>query len=97
MGDQGAQRGFRVGDQVDRVGVARRDHAAVDVDLHAAGLPVRGQELGAGEGRADGQQGVAAGHHLVGRAGTQQADGSGDPGRSTLHVYDLPPGNADAH
>ena len=79
--EQRAQGGGGVADEVDLVRVAHADEAAVDVDLDRPGLVQRRHELGVREVRADGQQRVAAHHHLVARAGAEQADGAGDPGQ----------------
>ena len=77
--DQLAQRLGAVADQVELHRVADPEHLAVDVDLHAAGLALLGQELRVGKARADHQQGVAAHHHVPARLGAQQPDRSRHP------------------
>ena len=79
--DERAQGGLGVSDQVQLVRVAHPDPLAGPVDLDRPGLVERRQELGIGEVRADGQQGVAAHHQLVGGGGAQQSDRSGHPGQ----------------
>ncbi len=76
---QRAQRLARVAAQVDLHRVADAEHARVEVDLNAAGLALLGQPLGVGEARADHQQRVAAGHHLLTGLGPEQADRAGHP------------------
>ena len=79
--DEAAQGRGRVADEVDLVGVPHPDLGAVDVDLDGAGLVELGHELGVGEAGPDGQQGVAAHHHLVAGAGAEQPDGPGHVGQ----------------
>ena len=80
-GDQRAERGRRVADQVDLVRVPHPDVPAVDVDLHGPGLAEVGQELGVGEAGAHGQQRVAAPHQLVAGPGAEQPDRAGHVGQ----------------
>ncbi|MET3789163.1 hypothetical protein ABIC24_006859 [Methylobacterium radiotolerans] len=61
--------------------IAQRQHLRGYVDLHAAGLPLLGQELGPGEARADHQQRVAFGHHVGGGLGAEEPDRAGDEGQ----------------
>ena len=71
--DQRAQGGRGVADEVDLVRVAHADQRRVEVDLHRPRLVERGHELGVGEARPDGEQRVAAHHHLVARPGARAA------------------------
>ena len=77
--DQRAQRGGGVADQVDLVGVAHPDHRRVEVDLHGLRLVERRHELGVRKAGPDGEQRVAAHHHLVAGAGAEQADRARHP------------------
>ena len=68
-----------VADEANLHGKADRQHAGVDVDLHAARGAFLGQEFGVREGGADHQQRVALHHHVVAGLGAEQADRAGDP------------------
>ena len=59
------------------LGIAQTEHARIDVDLDAAGLPRLGKKFGVGKAGADHQQGVAALHEIPARLRAQQADGAG--------------------
>ena len=72
-------------DELDLHRVTDADHARVDVDLDAAGLPLLGQELRVREARADHQQRVAALHHRVARLGPEQADRARHEGQVVRH------------
>ena len=76
---QGAQRLGGIADQADLHRKADRQHAGIDIDLHAARLAFLRQEFGIGKGRADHQQRVAFHHQVVARLGAEQADRAGDP------------------
>ena len=73
-----SQRLAGVADQVHLGRVADAEHAAVDVDLHGARLPLGREELGVGEARADHQERVAVVHQVPARLRAEQADGPGD-------------------
>ena len=77
--DQRAQRLRRIADEVDLHRVADPEHAAVDVDLHAARLALLRQELRVGEARADHQQRVAVLHQVPARLRAEQADRARSP------------------
>ena len=57
--------------------IADADHPAVDVDLHAARLPLLGEELGVREARPDHQKRVAALHQIPARLGAEKPDRTG--------------------
>ncbi len=68
---------LRVADQAELHRVADVQHAAVEVDLHAARLAGLGQELRVRERRADHQQRVALVHQRPARLRAEQADRAG--------------------
>jgi hypothetical protein len=75
---QQAQRRRAVTHEVHFHGIADRQHACVDVDLHAARAALRRQEFRVRKIRADHQQRVAAHHHPIRRPRAEQADRAGD-------------------
>ena len=75
--DQCPKSRLRVTDELDLHRVADPDHPPVNVDLHAASLPLLGQELRVGEARADHQERVAVHHQVPARLRAQQTDRSG--------------------
>ena len=68
-----------VGHQVDLVGVAHADEVAVEVDLDGPGLVELRHELGVGEVRPHGEQGVAVHHQLIAAAGSRAGRSSRSP------------------
>src|ERR1700754_4567131 len=73
-GQEPLQGRARVAEQVHLRRVTHPGHGAGQGDLHGSGLPELGKELAVRETRADDEQGVAALHQLVARAGAEQAD-----------------------
>ena len=70
----------RVAVQVHLHRIADPEHAALQIDLHAASLTLLREELRVGERRAHHQQRVALAHHLPRRLGAEQTNASGAPG-----------------
>ena len=68
-----------VADEGDLHRVADRQHAGINVDLHATRLAFLRQKFGIGESGADHQQRVAFGHQPVAWLGAQQPDRAGHP------------------
>src|SRR5581483_139381 len=76
--DERAQRLPAVADEIDFHRIADRQHAAVDVDLHAARFPFLRQKPRIGKARADHQQRVAFVHQRPARLRAEKSDGTGD-------------------
>ncbi len=82
---QRAQSSLGVADQANLHRIAQVQHAAVDVDLHAARLAFLRQEFRIRKRRADHQQGVAVAHQVPARFGAEQADRARDEGQIVRH------------
>ena len=85
LGQQRRERGLRVAPEVDLHRVAQAQVPGQQIDLDAACLSGRRQELGVGEVRADHQQRVAVLHHVVARLGPEQTELLGVEGHVAGH------------